>query len=70
MDISTMPKGTLFRLAHPTSDYHTYIVTSDKFYCHIHNIHKINVRNIDTGEEHAFGSICLWEDAIPLTDKK
>lgn len=54
MNIYTIPTGTLFRLFRETC-----ITTSEVYYCHIHNIHKVKAHNFTLGKDEEIGEIAM-----------
>lgn len=54
MNILKTPKGTLIRLFRET-----LITTSEVYYCHIHNIHKVKAHNFTLGKDEEIGEIAM-----------
>lgn len=61
MNILKTPKGTIFRLFRET-----LITTSEPYYCHIHNIHKVKAHNVTLGKDEEIGEIAMF-GAHPLS---
>ena len=55
MQITQMPKGTLFRLFRDT-----FVTTSDYFFCPRHRINKVKVHNITKGIDEEIGEVAMF----------